>query len=578
MDKNKNKNYKILFLCIGVLFLSFFSVKAVDYLSYDEVFGVFGVNFKNLYINKLNYKAGEEMQISFDLELSDNFKMHPFVDGRVVLEVIREEPYKPYTIMDEIVVAENVNFKKESKKHFSLSYKIPDTFPAGKYRIAYFNFMDGYNVGGEESVYGMYATSFPFTVESKSNNYIEFNQDKVYINDFRYEFGTFFPEFQNGEELTVKAFLKNYGSSRDVTIKYEVFVWNEAKHKSLKELNNQGILKGEIKKIFDYAESLIKEETITLAENSERIVSYNLGKLPVGTYVVKITATSDVGKSIILLRVPVVGDLTRIVFSSISDFPLLKDQETSLSVCFSQATRSLAPYRILIAENESEAQQPPKQPTVNNKIVLTLYEGENIFFKKEYDVESIIDIRCIKVPFTASEKITKANLLTELYDSNGILNDIEETRFDYSLFEPEKREFNLDASSGFGYLEYFVSLKNELGDNLKDVVNIVVRDAGGKIVDVQTNLLIEGRYSKKVYLSPGEYVVQVILSDGTQKTTNRVKVYEEMETEETTKESIGKQSNFLTMLIAAIIVIAFLVVLYIFVFNPKKRLSSKKQK
>jgi len=570
----KNKNYKILFSLVLVLFFVINNVRAVDYLDYNEVFGVFGVNFKNLYINKLNYKAGDEMQISFDLELSDAFKTHPFVDGRVVLEVIREEPYKPYTIMDEIIVDENVNFKKESKKHFSLNYKIPENFPSGKYRIAYFNFMDGFNVGGEESVYGMYATSFPFTLESKSKDYIEFNQEKVYINDVKYEFGTFFPEFQDGEELTVKAFLKNYGSSRDVNVKYEVFVWNEAKHKSLKELNNQGMLKGDVKKIFDYAEGLRRDESITLAENSERIITYNLGKLPVGTYVVKITATSNVGKSIILLRVPVVGDWTRIVFSSISDFPLLENQETNFGICFSQATRSLAPYRILIAENDSEMQEPPKQPVVNNKIVITLYEGEKVFFKKEYEVESIIDIRCIKVPFTASEKITKANLLTELYDSNGVLQDVEETRFDYSLFEPEKREFNIDANSGAGYLEYFISLKNELGDSIKDKVNVVVKDSSGNIVDVQTNVLVEGSYSKRVYLSPGEYTVQVILSDGTLKTTNKVRVYEEIKEESTQKSA--EKASIITIVIAAVAVIIFLIVIYMYVLNPRKKKITKK--
>ncbi|MEM2121352.1 MAG: hypothetical protein QXU20_01695 [Candidatus Woesearchaeota archaeon] len=569
-----NKGLKF-FLIFGFLFLSsVFGVLAVDYLNYEEVFGVFGVQFKNLYINKLSYKAGEEMQISFDLELADTSKLHPFVDGRVVLQVIREEPYNPYTIMDEIVVAENVNFKKESKKQFSLTYKIPESFPSGKYRIAYYNYMDGYNVGGEESVYGMYATSFPFTVESKSKDYIEFNQNKVYINDEKYEFGTFFPEFQEGEELVVKAYLKNYGSSRNVKIKYEVFVWHESKHKSLKELNNQGMLKGDIKKIFDYAESLRREEVETLAENSERLISYNLGKLPVGTYVVKITATSDVGKSIILLRVPVVGNLTRIVFSTVSDFPLVENQGTSFSVCFSQATRSLAPYRIFIAENDSEVQEPPKQPEVNNKIVLTFYEGDKVFFKKEYEVNSIIDIRCIKVPFTASEKITKANLLTELYDKNNVLHDIEETRFDYSLFEPEKKEFIVDANSGTGYLEYSITLKNEMGDSLKDNVNVIVRDAQQNIKDVQTNILVEGTYSKRVYLSPGEYTVQVILSDGTQKTTNKVMVLEEIIEEKEAK----KVGSSLTLIIAGILVLVILVVLYLFVFRPKKKFEFKGKK
>ena len=572
------KKLIFLFAIVLLIFNSLQLATAVEYSNYRENYGAFDVVFKNLYINKLRYKAGDTMHIDFDLELSNLEKYHPFVEGSVKLELIREGEYKPYSIVDEILVGEEINFKRNSKKHFSINYKLPENLPSGNYKIAFFNFMDSYNVGGEESLYGMYSTSVSFFVESQSSNYIEFVQDKAYINDEKYEFGSFFPEFEYGDDITVSIPLHNYGKSRDVNLKYEVFFWNEAKHKSLKELKSKGVLSGDILKSFNAAEKLKKTKTLHFAADGERIIKFNLGKLPVGTYVVKLTAESDVGKSIVLFRVPVVGNMTRIVFASLKEFPLLKDQSTEISICFSQATRSLMNYRIVITDiNETNSTiELPEQPVVSNTLRVKLYNDDKTFVDESFNVEAIVDIRCVNIPLSVDEKLTYAKLLTELYDSNNVLQDIEETVFDYSTFEPEHRIFSVNAEGKQGYLEYSVKLNNELGVPLTDTINVIVKDSRGNIVSVDTKKPIKGNYSARVYLDPGYYYVTIVLSDGTQKTIKNIRVYKEKKSAEESYPNENRSESMITLFLAVLILLIVLTLLYLLVFRVKTKTHSKK--
>ena len=558
-------------LVLLIMILSPISVvKALEYKSSESVYNSFGVVFKNLYINRIKYNAGDTMMISFDLELSDRTKYHPFVEGVVKIELVREDQ-KPYTVVDEIYVDKEANFKREGKKHYELEYKLPEKLPPGSYRLNFYAFMSGFNVAGEQSLYGMYSNSIPFTVVSDSNYYIEFDQDNAFINTEKYTFGTFFPEFEPSDDLTVRIPLINHGDSRDVRITKEVFVWNKAKHGVLKRLDRQGLLSGDIKKAFDAAELRRKVETITVPANGQRDVYYNIGKLPVGTYVVRITAeplNSDSGKSIVIFRLPIVGDLTRIAISTLQEFPIIGGEENKVIVCFSQATRSLIPYKVHIGDNitgEVDNQGLPEQPVVKNKLHVKLTTNNKVLIDKEFDVEAIIDYRCLEIPLTSQELITKATLLTELYNEDDQLQDVLKTVFDYTKFPPEKKVFKVTAKPGKGYLEYSVILKNELGNDLEGKINIVIMNDKNQPVDVETDKPIKGVFTKKTYLPQGKYYIIAVLDDGTRAKSNLAIVMKEEK-----KTGITGTNSTIPILISLIVLVIILGLLFMTLFKPRK--------
>lgn len=494
----------------------------------------FSVRFDNLYADRAEYLPGETVHVSFDIVGAIE---HPMAEGKIKVQVLTY-----YTgirtfgedVVDEFFLPDEISFKKYSRQHVEFTWKIPQGLPAGKYKIAFYYYMSSYSLGGHSDVTGLYSTGVTFNIKEQPDrrpSFIYFDRTKVFISDVHYNPTVFLPEHEHGKSLTVTIPLVNVGGAKKVEVQKRIYLWDDVKYPRLLALKEKGMIPetSPIIAEIEAVKTLQQTETIEVPGDSTKEIKYVLGVLPPEAYMVIITAKNlETGqKTVMPMRIPVLGVKARIAFASIADFPLEKDEGTTIGACFSISTTlgEALHGSVLIADGNKElaeayANESHFISTIGSIEFEFLDEsGKRLAYETVKPIKIVSDMRAVEIPFKAKTPLSRAKLVIRLWDSNGRLQDIEETFYDYAKFADAKMNLDLNAALlAADRVKASIELKDDLGARCKTdkSANIVVlnKSSGAPITTAQT--LLKNCFSEIEFALPltaESYIVRAFLEE-----------------------------------------------------------------
>jgi hypothetical protein len=261
---------------------------------------------------------------------------YPLVDGKLTAKIFRrsEVTFKEGNgneLVDQIVIAENLNLAAKGQKDASFEWKVPVNARGGEYYAAYFFVTSGrYNLLGLSFTDDVVGNQAPFKVKNDQDPKTAFFlKNGATLNDQAHRFAAFPLHFKSEETVTAKVTLQNPSDQ----VKTLPVQWNQYGWDSQREENRQNT----------------KTELITLKPNETKELSYQA--LPTASSVVFLTVTTQDGDSKSLLNIRYVRDgveETRINFPSLTSFPIKEGQEQTLFACAHSTNSPLVKDNILL--------------------------------------------------------------------------------------------------------------------------------------------------------------------------------------------------------------------------------------
>lgn len=410
-----------------------------------------GIKFEDFHSEKISYAPGEEVILSYNLV---NLMSMPVVEGRVRVQIFYVDPNEDEQIIDEFFAFENLNLMPNDILQQEIKWKVPSGAKSGRYEAKVYFLVKDLNLAGLSFMaYG--TTGIPgalteFNVKnSVAESRIYFSKKETKINNKPYEFvGYLFS--RNSEPLKIETKIFNEGKAKEVTLKLMTYSWDDVNEKPLDEYTI--------------------EKKISIGENSNELISYELPALGPGVYELKFLALSGEEKSILKLRVPISGAKGRFLYLTLDKFPLNANEKTKAFVCFSNSA--------------------DKVTTFNGKISLELKDrdGKIIFSEKTSAFEIFSDPMGKFFEFTPKDSYTKLTLNAKLLDENEKTHDEISLDYDYSKFSnipkrlmlsTEKKKFKFGEE-----IPYTLTYTDNDGRNLKGKFLLYLLNEEGTILDM----------------------------------------------------------------------------------------------
>jgi hypothetical protein len=456
--------------------VEFQSVNCFDYYKFGDNF------FTNVVPEKESYTAGDNVTFFYTVTNPTNM---PLTDAAVRVQVLYAgknlDRQEGDDMIDELFVVKNVNLNPGDSYSGEFDWQIPKDINSGTYLANfYLSSEDKFNMAGLGFIPNVIGAGTKFDVISDGKNLMRFDRNSTYINNEQYKIRALPPTFSPGDEVTVKTQLINEGDAKNVTILYQVFNFDD--------LNPSAEVK-----------SYTKTETVTLKDNSSLPITYDLKNLGTNAYLVKLTAIGENQKSILNLRIPVLGNQGRILYLGMDKFPMTPGK-TSIIFCLTN-----------VGVNPGDEINALKG---NIKIELLDKNNVKIF---EGMKKVIVDgsVTGYKGSFNIDNSYSYAVLKATLYDENGT-HDLMTVVYDYSkfwnitrLFDVEIQNPNVNTGND---LKFVVSFKDNFGNSLEGNVFSYISDSSGKVMTAIQEKSFKGstEISVPANFPPGKYKLTVI--------------------------------------------------------------------
>lgn len=456
--------------------MEFQSVDCFDYYKFGDNFFTYAVPEKE------SYTAGDN--VTFFYTISNPMEI-PITDTAIRVQVLYSgenlDRLEGDDLIDEFFAIKNINLNPGDTYSGEFVWKIPEEIKSGTYLANfYLASEDKFNLAGLSFIPNVLGAGTKFDVSSSYENLLRFDRNATYVNDEQYKFRAFPPTFSPGDELTITTDLINEGNAKDVEVLYQVFRFDD----------------------LDPSEEITaysKSETVSLQDNSKLPISFNLKNLETNAYHVKLTATTENYKSILILRLPVGGELGKFVFLGMNKFPITSGN-TSGVFCLTN-----------VGGNPGDEEAQFKG---NVKIEL-LDKDENILIEgvDKVDIDGTVSGHMFN--FDSEEFYSYAILNATLYNENGI-HDQMVIIYDYSKFWNITRLFDVNMLTPTiktgDNLRFLVSFKDEFGGSLEGDIFSYVSDSSGKIITTIEEKSFKGSKEFKIPANfpSGEYELTVI--------------------------------------------------------------------
>ena len=369
---------------------------------------------------RASYVPGDKIKFSGTIA---NTNFYPIINGELYVRIFQENETDAQKngdyVIDEFFALENIDLMPSKKKNVNFSWDIPPSAFKGDYKLATFFSVDKkYNMSGLSFTSNVYANFCTFEIKGNNQGRIIFDRNNAKFNNEPYLFRSYIPEITSEDKAEISIPLNNtYNVSKDIRITYDLYSWDALSEENKIKSNS---------------------EDITIGANSYRTIDYSLDEIDLTVYLLKITATSKTGKSIVDIRFGVSDiSLARINYAGITKFPLVKGEKAKAFVCFHNTNGSV----------------------FDGKIDLNLKdESGNTIASKEYQGDITGDVMLEIADINANKNLNLLNLESKLFDRNGKVIDSFSGTYDISKLSPDYIEKTSEENKSGFYLILFLLL------------------------------------------------------------------------------------------------------------------------
>lgn len=264
-----------------------------------------------------------------------NENQYPIVNGTLYVKIFRVndnegENYNGPDVVDQFVVARDLNLKANESKPIEFEWKVPAFAKSGKYQVATFFVANyKYNLLGLSFTDDVIGNTAEFDVVDGQKIGVYFDKNSVTINDAPYFFASYPPRVDSQKPTKIKATVVNSTSEAvTVPVVFKTFYWDAMHQKNnLQE----------------------KESWVSIPARSSSEVSFDVLDKKYPVYLSEIVLKYKDTKSILNPRFVLEGvDRLRINFPAVKQYPLLKNQEVELFACFHNTADRVVPGRLVI--------------------------------------------------------------------------------------------------------------------------------------------------------------------------------------------------------------------------------------
>lgn len=260
------------------------------------------------------YKIGETIKFVGYVENTNDY---PIVDGYVFARLGYENEdfnTEGSNTIDEFIIVEDISIDGREKEALEFEYTIPANLPSGEYRMDFFFSVDKrFNLGG-----------LPFTNEI-TNGYVNFGvegedvapvlleKSETQFNDTQYRHIGSWPRVSSQDSFNItQPIYNNTDEDLSVDITYDLYFWDSLDKNDLIDSTTQ---------------------TVIVPANSSLDLTYLKGGFEKSVGYLKITAEVDGFKTLVNLRFITDLNDTKLNYSAITGFPLLKGEDFSVFGC-----------------------------------------------------------------------------------------------------------------------------------------------------------------------------------------------------------------------------------------------------
>ncbi len=384
-------------VCVFLLIISPFAsaelkdANCFDYYKFD------GMKFTELFPDKAVYNQGEKVILNYKL---DNQFGSPLVEGQIRAVVMYRgtediDRVDDDDILDIFYVKEDISMDVGDTYEGEFTWMIPKKARSGIYVVnTYYMVKSRFNIAGVSFMTPVPAKTTTFEVKADTQETLLLDKTETYLNGKKYQFRAFIPSFDAGTPVNLKTRI-TMPERKYVDILYELYSWDDTETK---------------------LDKYTKRETATSSKDLE----YTLADLPVGVYMIKITATESDQKSILKVRFVMPGTKGKFSFLGIDHFPLNEGGNTTLFLCISNSAAG------------------PGETHINftgHGTVKVLDADSNVILEETYGPHSVTPAIDGKITsFIAPKSMTKLTLKADFYDDKDNLMDEIEIVYDTSKF------------------------------------------------------------------------------------------------------------------------------------------------
>ncbi len=388
------------------------------------------------------YKPGDVIDFEGSVHNKNSYPVvHGYIFARVG-EVHGAYMSEGYKIVDEFYVAEDIAIDADSQLPVNFSWTVPAGLNNGQYSVDYFFSVDNrFNLGGLPFTNEINAGASDFFIDTDVKKVFELDKTLTTINGAQYYHIGAWPSFSTGSFVAINQPIVNYSDnaiSLDVT--YDLYSWDSLRKE-------------------DFVNT--KKETITVPAKSTINLVYNIEKIELPVSYIKVTAEKDGVTSIVNIRLGSDITETRINYSAINKFPLLKGDSFS----------SFISYHTTSGVNKDAV------------LSVTLKDQENnILYSNTQTTDIGTQVEASAAELVAESDYTYLKLEAELKDSEGKIVDSYQAVYDCDTLNSEA--CYAMRASGYDYkillyslfavlfllIIIFLLIKSKKSDNNKPLV------------------------------------------------------------------------------------------------------------
>jgi hypothetical protein len=466
----------------------------------------------------------------------------------------------------------------DDKKRFDFDFKIPENSPSGNYVIAVSSKMNDFDIAGHNEIQGLWGKSIDFKVRNKFENYALFDVYNIKVNNQRFNFATFTPEFSK-EEISVNVPIKNFGDEKFVRVHYKLFIYNEEKHNQLKKLITDNIINDEnFIENFKFVDS--KESEYDLYIKDDYDLDINLGVLEPGLYMLKLYMSDENNLSEeLIFRIPINGIDSKLLFKKLDHFPIKKDDKVMIGIGFSNPTTNAALMTnpLLSSETYTGNFEEIGTPYRNNAIIeINLTSNSKLIFNKRMPVIVTPLYEAIETGFISEKDITNAELKIAIYDENG-LNDYSIVNYDCSLFPSKNLTIDYEIKNRNSGIILEVRAKDKYCEKRINSSYMIISE-GERIVYADKFVT---PISRILSLNPGKYKAIIKVGENLIEKEftikgNEKKIVKKENKRDNEKEFLSKSEKFILILFYTLLLTFIILITIYFVYKRKKGLKKSK--
>ena len=342
------------------------------------------------------------MTMNFFGNIKNNNK-YPVVVGALYVKIFRnvggeKNPNGP-DVVDQFVVAENLNIPANDSLPIKFSWKVPAYALDGKYQIVtYFTSDKKFNLLGLSFTDDIVGNSFNFTVSGEKTGVV-FDKSSVVINNNPYYFAAYPPRIQGTDEANISIKVDNTtNQAQNIKTNWKLYRWDGMNPSNLiREFSTNTAIKA----------NSLGDIKFSIPEKSEPVY-YLVGEF-----------TYKDAKSVVGIRFVRDGvDRVRLNFPAVTAYPLIKGEPVTLFSCL---------------HNSGQSSQVP-----NNKIVLEITDESGKIIES-YTYEGVVtgEMMAVKKDFISKVNLNIFSVRASLYN-NGNLVDESVMKYDCKLIDPTK--------------------------------------------------------------------------------------------------------------------------------------------